>query len=234
MLTCKEFEHAWNDQLDRPTVADVRPTALEAHAAVCADCRAIHARYVVLAQAIRERAPVAGPSPGFTEGVLSAWRLESRRPRVFRLPARLAALATAAALVVGVTLGLRTFPPGGPGESRAVRSVERVPGGFTRTLADVTSATLDLARETSAPAARVGRDVLASAELSTASTDATTSLTLPLALPLGVPSSEVWQRIGDRLSAGVRPLEGSARSAFGFLRVAPDDPKSLGRPSPGA
>ena len=237
MLTCNEFEQTWNDRLDaRTTGVDGRLSALETHAAVCVDCRAIHARYIVLTQAIQELAPIAVPSAGLTEGVLTAWSAQSRRPLVSRLPIRLAALAAAAVLVVGMTLGLRYVPSKGSREQERLVTapVDRAPGGFTWTLADVTSATLDLARETSGPAARVGRDVLASADLPVGPTSVDAALSLPLSLPVDVPSSDVWQRVGDRLNAGVRPLEGSALRAFSFLRVAPGDPKPAALPSPGA
>jgi hypothetical protein len=106
-----------------------------------------------------------------------------------------------------------------PGEERRTEEVtERVappPRPLLESVADATSATLALARETSAPAARIGREVLSSANLS--STDWTVSL----------PSNEagnVLQSVGSQVEAGVRPLSGTARSAFGFLlpAVAPD------------
>ncbi len=240
-MNCKDFEQTWNERLDdRPPGADDRFSALAAHAAACADCRAIHARYLVLAQAIHDLAPISSPSPTFTERVLTAWAAEepgvlARRPLVSRLPIRLATLAAAAVLLVGLTLEIWTLRPKNQGDALAVSPVDRAPAGFTLALADVTSATIDLARETSAPAARVGRDVLASADLPSASTaGAASALTLALPLSVDVPSSEVWQRVGDRLNAGVRPLEGSARSAFSFLRVAPVDAKASARPAPGA
>jgi predicted anti-sigma-YlaC factor YlaD len=238
-LNCKDFEQTWNERLDdRPTGADARLSALEAHAATCSECRAIHARYLVLAQAIHDLAPTPGPSAAFTEGVLSAWATEAqsaRRSLVYRVPVRLAALVAAAVLVVGVALGVRVLRPRSQVEPLIAQPANRAPGGFALALADVTSATIALARETSEPAARVGRDVLASADLPTASTaDAASALTLALALPVDVPTSETWQRVGDRLNAGVRPLEGSARRAFSFLRVGSGDPKPVPRPAPGA
>ena len=84
-------------------------------------------------------------------------------------------------------------------------------------LADATSATIDLARETSAP---VGRVVLASTRI-TASEPS-----LPLRVPSVVPTADVLRSVGNRVGAGVKPLSGSARGAFGFLiRSAPVEPR---------
>ena len=58
------------------------------------------------------------------------------------------------------------------------------------------------------PAARIGREVLGSASLP--------STTLELPEPVS-PAVEVLQGVGSRVQAGVRPLSGSARHAFGFL-----------------
>jgi hypothetical protein len=63
----------------------------------------------------------------------------------------------------------------------------------------------------SAPAARVGSQVLGDAGLPE-SPPALADLSVP-----GVPAAEVWQKVGDRVNAGVVPLSGSARSAFSFL-----------------
>ena len=50
------------------------------------------------------------------------------------------------------------------------------------------------------------------------------------------PASEVWQRVGDRVSAGAVPLGGTARHAFGFLLgdAPEDDRRPAGRPAEGA
>jgi hypothetical protein len=74
-------------------------------------------------------------------------------------------------------------------------------------VADATAATWDLARETSAPAARIGREVVSSSAFAETGT-----LALPVpALPFVLPA------VGDEVQRGVNPLSGSARHAFGFL-----------------
>ena len=87
---------------------------------------------------------------------------------------------------------------------------------ITESLAEATSATLSLARETSAPAARVGKQVLASATLPKAD--------WPVEMPTRAEPAEVLQSVGSRVEEGVRPLSGAARSAFSFL--LPSAPKA--------
>ncbi len=56
---------------------------------------------------------------------------------------------------------------------------------------------------------------------STEVAEATPTLRLPASMP---EADALLQGVGDRVTAGVRPFEGAARRAFGFL---------LGRPNPG-
>ena len=138
-------------------------------------------------------------------------------------------MAAAAALLAASALGLRAWvswvKAPGPGPAPAPAHVRAIdPGDLTEALADATSATWDLAREASAPAARVGRQVLDDA----AAIPGTPSA---LAMPVAVaPAPEVWQTVGDRLSAGVRPLSGTARRAFSFLLGPPPDGDGRGAP----
>jgi hypothetical protein len=98
-------------------------------------------------------------------------------------------------------------------------------------LADATDATWDLARSTSEPATRLGREVLEAATPghdadgpgSSGSESVSFHLTsLSSVLRGGAPSSAsaaLLQDLGDGLAASVRPLSSSARQAFGFLRT---------------
>jgi len=129
-------------------------------------------------------------------------------------------LATAAALLLAVGLGPRVWRTGrGPAPTLTettprppVRAID--PDDLGAALVDATSATLFLAREASAPAARVGREVLAEADFS--------GSTPAVGLPEGVVPTAVFRGVGERVNAGVRPLSGTARSAFGFLLGTPD------------
>jgi hypothetical protein len=109
--------------------------------------------------------------------------------------------------------------------------------GLHLALAEATSATWDLARSASLPAARISLEVL----------DATTRAEghasehqagldpAPPEVSVAVPSlfskgtdpsgaAAVWQQVGDHLAAGVRPLPSTARQAFGFLLGPARDP----------
>ncbi len=121
------------------------------------------------------------------------------------------------------------------------------PRAFDRAVAEATSATWDLARSASEPAARISRDVLDAG----ASTDegpaqrpvapeegiAGLSLPIPALGPFGpdrAAASAVFQQVGDRLSAGVEPISDTARHAFGFLLGPPRSRAATpdGQPSP--
>ena len=89
-------------------------------------------------------------------------------------------------------------------------------------LAEATAATWDLARCTSEPAARLGREVLVAATQvgSPAEAEASVMLTSALRGPVDMGSpSALFQEVGERVSAGVRPLSTTARRAFDFLRT---------------
>jgi hypothetical protein len=112
---------------------------------------------------------------------------------------------------------------------------------LNRALAEATSATWDLARSASEPAARISRDVLDATKQgepgsSQASRDTSATgpsetmeglaiLTVPVPSlePLAPDASAVLQQVGDRLSTGVEPLSNTARHAFGFLLGPPRD-----------
>jgi hypothetical protein len=106
--------------------------------------------------------------------------------------------------------------------------------GLSDSLADATAATWDLARSTSEPAARLGRQVIGAAsqaqDLSGAGTPAADPtepfgsglVSLPSVLrgdSESPPGSTLLHDVGDRLSASIRPLSSTARQAFGFLRT---------------
>jgi hypothetical protein len=223
-IHCRDFEGVWNEKLDaRGTWSAEADQALEAHAAACSTCRAVDARYRALAQAIRmlPAPPPLTVSADFADRVLAAAAIDESRRAIFRLAPRRrrAQLAAAAVVIVAVGLGLRTWRTGGnpppalpsPPVATHVQAID--PDDLSAALADATSATLALAREASAPAARVGREVLAEADLP--------SSTPAFGLPEGVVPA-VFQGVGARVNAGVRPLSGTARSAFGFLIGTPD------------
>jgi hypothetical protein len=220
-MNCPEYESVWNERLDARDAGSA--PSLERHAAECPACRALGARYYALSQAIQALEPLPMSPDGFVDRVLAA---ESARSAVVPMPRRvlwrLAPFAAAAALIPVVFLIPRAWSPVPDRPAVTVAHVRTIePDGLTEALAVATSATWDLARETSAPAARVGRQVLVSADLRESAPS--------LRLPAGVaPAADVWQAVSDRVNAGAGPLEGTARHAFSFLL----GPSPDGKPAP--
>jgi hypothetical protein len=215
-ITCREFERIWHDRLDvrgESPVAEER--ALDDHAASCPACAEAAARFRTLAAALRAWGPPPAAPEGFADRVLAAHG-ETGRGWVVRFPAWRWAAAAAVIIVAG-SLTLRSLlPRPGPARPVVAQGAAGPPRPLSAALADATLATLDLARETSAPAARIGRQMLA-----TVAVGEGPALTLPASLG---PRTDVLQSVGE----GVRPLSGSARHAFGFLL----GPAAKPRPAP--
>lgn len=232
---CRDFERAWSDRLDARSPWPVETgSAMQAHRSVCPACAALDSRYRNLEQALDALARVSPPPvpAGFADRVLAAVAVsDPGAPRVgvggvlrlVRLRWAAAAVATAAAVVLlalGLGLpraGLRTDPkPSAPTLTRVAGPVTAIdPNDLGLALAQATTATLSLARSASGPTARVGREVLAEADLP--ASDAAPAL----GLPDGFVPSGVFEGVGQRFNAGVRPFSGTARSAFGFLFAMP-------------
>jgi hypothetical protein len=251
---------------DRVSPADDREALLLAHAAECPACRPIAARYQVLRHAIRVWRQPPLPPADLMHRILSApadptprtWEAASRRARRSwrdhrsKVSLRIGiAAAMVACMLLGVTLVRitrrdRTDRVAGADQTalqdlHSISGPETAPANstaFNRALAEATSATWDLARSASEPAARISRDVLdattqgdsipneaAKSPSSTAPTGeieglASLSVRVPSLDPLAPnasTASTVLQQVGDQLSAGVRPLSSTARHAFGFL-----------------
>ena len=162
-MKCHDFERLWNERLDARGTPNnaTEAAALEAHAATCPECRAPRMRYLLLEPGARRVRPV-GPPAGFADRCLQALdrAVELPRPRARRAHP----CSEPAAVAVGrrsVLAGGRTAGALGgqrPAATPVVAHPE--PELLTDALADATSATWDLALEASAPAARIGRDVL--------------------------------------------------------------------------
>ena len=221
-MKCQDFERIWNERLDDRDGGDSSlARVLEDHASACSRCASVHSRYLVLSQGLRVLAPLPTVSERFAERVLAAHALtEAPGHGAIRPFVRyISGLAAAAVLIVAVTLGFRSWKPGhGHGEeivaAGKVNTVD-TPVALSDVLAVARVASLEFAREASAPAARVGYE-LASTEFSDPSPSPSLAFSVDVA-----PATRALQRVGDRLNAGVRPLEGSARHAFGFL-IGPD------------
>lgn len=284
-MTCRDFQHKWNELLDadsrragaRNGAADVAPTAIAsqvdedeasllAHAAACPDCQLIAARYQVLRQAIQVWRQPPTPPADLVRRVLSTpaddfvrpWRrklVQSQREtdpiRYRRLMLGGFVVSLAGCALMAITIAYldrsRSRPRGVTTSPTAHVELHSIaPAGesvgdapaLNRALADVTSATWDLARSAAEPAARISRGMIDAATTdgstpdhtptgstsvtSTGSADGLSGLGVVPSLDRLAPDpTSVLQEVGGRLSAGVRPLSTTARQAFGFL-LGPD------------
>jgi hypothetical protein len=210
-MTCRDFERLCNELLDAREEGTPVERALEQHAASCPACQPIALRYQLLRRSIRALDPSPAPSAEALTRVLEQTRVFGPRPRVAFVGRScwLVGFAVAAALVVASVLTLRITLNG-----RRAPETPQAPAPSPRpladALADATSATWSLAQAASGPAARLGRQVIADASVPEPPSS------LPLTDPIG-PASDVLQKVSGRVNAGIRPLSGSARHAFGFL-----------------
>lgn len=248
-MNCRDFQRGWDALLDAEATAgssiEVAEARLVAHADGCPACRSILARYHALRQAIRVWRHPPAPPPDLVHRILSvpaeitpsSGRSAADRVRtLWATPrGRIRLLAACFLIMLLPTPWLvrsdRRPREGRPGDvaPTGVRDLHSVaaPGpALDRALAEATSATMALARSASGPAARVGRELLVATEPTNDPSLVPTSLD-----PLGAGTAEasaVIQRVGDHLSAGVRPLSSTARHAFGFLLGTP--PPRAGTP----
>jgi hypothetical protein len=294
-MTCNDFQHNWNELLDREAgvvdyLGDVGSTSngsdrdpavdeaealLLSHAADCPACRPIALRYQTLRHAIRAWRQPPLPPADLVQRVLTApsdaspppWDIAAARARRlwkdpdFRIRLILVA-GMAASVMMGIVINTvsnwksprdrqdrpnivqHVIDP----DLHSIASPDEAPDGSMAlhlALAEATSATLDLARSASEPAARISRDMLDVAKqtrenatqrpLESSSPESSDpngglvslSVQLPSIDPLAsdaMDTSRVLQHVGDQLSAGAAPLSSTARHAFGFLLGPPRAP----------
>lgn len=208
-MTCDDFLAGWNARVDDPgSFAIDRADVLDAHSASCEPCRRLASGFRLLAQSMP---PPAIPE-GLSDRVLAAWSARDRRDRRTLVPIR---WAWAAGLAAAAALTLAIFAPWTPrvGRDAEVAKTQTPKArNLGSSLARATFATLDLAREASAPAARLGQDVYVA------------SLTSEIVWPVGIERtaapSELFQSMSRKVNSSVLPLSGTARRAFSFL-IAP-------------
>ncbi len=205
-MTCSEFRQLWNERLDDPTSGvGNRLARIEAHAAVCASCRILHSGYDQIAE--HGWAPPQPPH-GLGDRTLEIWKAEQRTS--LALPARWRSLAPvaswAAVLLVTFFLSLRIVP--GVKARRPELAPLPPPRPLSLALAEATSATFDLVREASEPAARVGQHLLGPYGVGEPAR---------AYVPQILPSPASFDGVGARVDVNVRSLSTSARRAFGFL-----------------
>ncbi|WP_435015665.1 hypothetical protein TA3x_003209 [Tundrisphaera sp. TA3] len=210
-MTCDDADRLWHEILDGRGDPRPGPDALLAvHASSCDRCRAASARYRVLSTALLAPRPVPDPSPDLERRILDAW--EAGRPRPARpLPRRILWLAPAlaASILALAWIAARPGPPP-PRPSRPEIGIH-----LASALTDATSATIELARGVSAPAARIGMDVL---DLDDEAADPSDDD--PGDAVRAQDAIDLLRLMGDRIDEGARPLSGSALHAFEFLLPA--------------
>jgi hypothetical protein len=193
-MTCRDYERLWNELLDSETCARGAATnagmpglgvaecerALLQHAAECAACGKVGARYQLLRRAIRAWGPAPSPSAGLAVRILA--EIEAPRktgwpvygtvqprpiwPIITAVAAASVVLAVAIAVLnqsldrtqwQGPTVVLHNTPPNPERGSATIIGDRRA---LNVALAEATAATWDLARSASEPAARISREVL--------------------------------------------------------------------------
>lgn len=230
-----------------------RERAACTHALGCPRCRLVRARYETLRKALRAWLSSARPepssSPVLLEKILAEQKTRlSRRAMRWRAGLPLGAAVAAVACLFAILMAPlpwrleQVSPASGRGQPAVPPSeLIRRPANrqaesrvLSEALAAATAATWDLARTTSEPAARLGRQMLESVIQGESSARAEASAgdpngspypgldSLAAVLPVvsqGAPGSALFQQVGEGLSASVRPLSSTARQAFGFLRI---------------
>lgn len=222
-MICQNFETALNELIDAgDSASSERERELEAHAAGCPSCHALSSRYQTLRVALRSLPPLPAPSDGFADRCLAAWEdsVVPSRATVLRFRTTVMPLAAAASLLLATLIGMRSgwfTTAGGDRQVDVTANVAAEPSSpLSASIVSATSATWDLAREASAPAARIGREVIDETVVAeqTALSDTPTEFDGASSAASAV---AVIQSVGSRVNEGVRPLSGSARNAFSFL-----------------
>lgn len=213
-MTCQEFRDLWNARLDaRSAGLPETIAALDAHSDSCASCHALSAGFHAIAQVEWPR-PIA--SPDLSAKILASLNAELAPGRnVISFRAIVLWGTAAAAGLLGFVV-LRSFVV----EDKQ-HLAERLPNPrppFAVAFANATSASIDLAREATEPAARVSRHVLDDAPRPDPSW---------ADRPEARPAGEILQSVGKRVEEEVRPFSISAKRAFGFL-LGPSPPHSGG------
>jgi hypothetical protein len=223
-MKCRDFERLVHEQLDaRAAGSPETARALADHAAACPACSATALRYELLRQAIAawtQHPPV--PPADFVARFPTDWAgpdraapAPARSVFALSLPA-FSGLAAAAVLLLGVGLAIRSGGPRKPAPPTRPAAPSARPidtEALASALAEATSATWDLARSASGPAARVGLQVLDAPALA----QSTPPLAMPVAIAPEPPATEVLEGVGQRVNDEVGPLSVTARHAFGFL-----------------
>ena len=230
---CLDFDHQWNQRIDdrrQGEDAPERAAALADHAAWCESCRSRGLTYAELDSLPTPWRAIPTPSAAAVErwrsvALAAAPRLATR-PR-WQCPRHLvgfaskAAIATAAA--ASVLIGSQAILPIlFPLAAAPLPLADRPSRLFEEAFSEATSMTWDLAREVSAPAARISSEVLGWHDKRAQAVVPPEVPPLP-ELVEAAPAPGPEPREADTPAAGVELISGSARHAFRFLSGTTDE-----------
>jgi hypothetical protein len=245
-MNCRDFDQYWATRLDARTVVAASDDAMR-HADACQRCGRLARGYERLDRAVASLSAVHPVDPHLSARILTAYqdqisapleKWDSYEPAVpfrSRRLMRVRWIAAAAAVLMGVFAIGRFAGINRSAPELASNPAPPViaPRPIGEVFSDATAATASLARETSEPAARLGRDVLASA----AAAVPVTSTEIPSKPSSDRSASPIFdfRRIGDGVQSGLSPISRPARHAFGFLVPGTKvDAQSEGRKGTGA
>lgn len=240
-MNCRDFDHIWNRLLDGEPRSRRRDdahahsaatrteleTRLREHAAACEECRERHRRFEALRRALSAWAALpqvsAAPTQMLTERVLRA--VEPRRRRSRAAASALAAAAVGAAVVV-IASFKPSFRPDATLKSppTALNEPRKESGLLRAAVNNATAASWQLARLTTEPAARLGREMIDASFAFPPREPPVLEMALLEPFPAASTADadsyapELFSRMGGYLTAGVEPVSTTAREAFGFLR----------------
>jgi len=230
---CRDFVRIWNEKLDlRGGGSPEAARALAGHAAGCDACGGLNRIFLDLESTPASWSVIPAPS----ESMMDRWRAAAIASRTSPSPPRfdrmgsvkfaakwgLVASVAASALIRGQALLTRLSPDERAPviQARTVAASPRLEEAF----AEAGTMTLELAREVSGPAARIGSEALSrrgnrplpASDLTPFDEDEPSTDPAPNPRPPTVaPSPE---------TAGIESISGSARYAFRFLiGSTPDD-----------
>lgn len=239
-MNCQEFEESLNQSIDAGTwpgdEVDSSPDDFSRHRATCERCRRTMQAFELLRRAI---AASASPRPSAVlldriERAATRLPMQRRRGRL-----ALAASVLAALGLTGMWLGRaswKTQPEKARLTATAAPTRNQAGGSLGEALAEAAAATWDLARETSDPAARLGRPLFTPrAALKSEEPEVVPNPSASLSVGGLIPSlsalapeatAAALEQVGDRLVGGIRPLSDSARKAFDRWLGPPRNPPS--------
>jgi hypothetical protein len=213
-MNCHDLERIWMARLDAGATSPnlVENGEAAEHLVACPACQSRVEGFLALELATTRPSESPTLTPLEVERLVRMVEQEQDRQRRLQ-PVRVLfwVSGVAAALIVGsVFMRNRPVPLRNRAHTETVLAPDQSAQRLPEALAQATTATLQLARSSSSPAARLGALVFEST--SVPSPEIPNGLEVQLS-----PSEGVLESVGSGLGTGMQPFAGSARRAFGFL-----------------